>query len=58
MMPCGLCCAVPAIKPVSQSKEEAVKVSNTKETPTAQKLIRPSELPIYTFEKPTRETLW
>lgn len=59
-MPCGICAAVPAIKP-SQAKEEAVKVNNSQETPNIQKLIRPSELPIYTFEKSkseTRETLW
>lgn len=52
-MPCGLCAAVPAMK--LQSKD-AVPVSN--ENPD-KKLVRPSELPIYTFETPKiRETPW
>ncbi|XP_031778340.1 apolipoprotein O-like isoform X2 [Nasonia vitripennis] len=47
LMPCGICAAVPVIK----SKDEPTSVNNEQK-----KLVRPSELPIYTFEKAeTRE---
>lgn len=50
LMPCGICAAVPVIK----SKDEPTSVSNEQK-----KLVRPSELPIYTFEKAeTREPPW
>ncbi|XP_058802714.1 uncharacterized protein LOC131670803 isoform X1 [Phymastichus coffea] len=53
LMPCGVCAAIPVLKQ-SKSKEDVVQVSN--ENPD-KKLVRPSELPIYMFEKPAiRET--
>ena len=52
LMPCGICAAVPVIKP----KEEPKPVSNEAQN---KKLIKPSELPIYTFEKvETKEPPW
>ncbi|XP_014206979.1 MICOS complex subunit MIC27 isoform X2 [Copidosoma floridanum] len=47
LMPCGLCAAVPTMKP--KPDEKPVNVSNDDQ---AKNLVRPSELPIYTFEKP------
>ncbi|KZC13917.1 hypothetical protein WN55_06276 [Dufourea novaeangliae] len=46
-MPCGLCAAVPAMKPVSPS-EDHTKPCSTELQP--KKLIKPSELPIYSIE--------
>lgn len=46
LMPCGLCAAVPAMKPVNPP-EETVPCNNETQ---AKKLIKPSELPIYTVE--------
>lgn len=51
-MPCGICAAVPVIKP-EKTKDGPVLVSNERN------LVRPSDLPIYTFEKADpRETPW
>ncbi|KAG7208180.1 hypothetical protein KM043_016528 [Ampulex compressa] len=44
LMPCGLCAAVPVVKPASPSQECAENCSHDLKT---KKLIRPSELPIY-----------
>jgi len=47
-MPCGLCAAaVPVIKPANPS-QDSMPTLNTEST--VKKLIRPSELPIYSFE--------
>lgn len=48
LMPCGLCAAVPAIKANASTLQESMPL-NIQE-PKDIKLIRPSELPIYTFE--------
>lgn len=45
LMPCGLCAAVPALRPQS-SQDSLDPCSNKKEI----KMIRPSELPIYPLE--------
>lgn len=47
LMPCGLCAAIPAMKPNSPPEEHAVPCSNETQ---AKKLIKPSELPIYSAE--------
>ncbi|XP_015608937.1 MICOS complex subunit MIC27 isoform X2 [Cephus cinctus] len=53
MMPCGLCAAVPAVKPAS-SESCPENCSNKLE---GKKLIRPSELPIYSADEScTRQT--
>ncbi|XP_011869917.1 PREDICTED: MICOS complex subunit Mic27 isoform X3 [Vollenhovia emeryi] len=45
LMPCGLC-AVPVLKPASTSEDRMPR----SDEPGVRKLIRPSELPIYSFE--------
>lgn len=55
MMPCGLCAAVPVIKPTSHPQEC--------DGSQCKKLVRPSELPLYTAEQPLkpeplRESSW
>ncbi|XP_076242704.1 MICOS complex subunit 26/27 [Calliopsis andreniformis] len=47
LMPCGLCAAVPAMKPANPPEDHTVPC-NTDAQP--KKLIKPSELPIYTVE--------
>lgn len=44
LMPCGLCAAVPAMKPPTPPEEKATPCSNETK---GKKLIKPSELPIY-----------
>ncbi|KYQ56712.1 Apolipoprotein O-like protein [Trachymyrmex zeteki] len=46
LMPCGLC-AIPVVKPTNLSEDKMSSYSNE---PGVKKLIRPSELPIYSFE--------
>lgn len=45
MMPCGLCAAVPVMKPVNPPEEQPKPCSSDKPN-----LIKPSELPIYSTE--------
>lgn len=47
LMPCGLCAAVPAMKPTDPPREHATSISNETQ---AKKFIKPSELPIYSAE--------
>ncbi|KYM75466.1 Regulator of G-protein signaling 6 [Atta colombica] len=46
LMPCGLC-AIPIVKPTNLSED---KMSPYSKEPGVKKLIRPSDLPIYSFE--------
>ncbi|XP_043275923.1 MICOS complex subunit MIC27 [Venturia canescens] len=48
LMPCGLCAAVPVLKPASPDKNFPSNVTNETQEPV---LIRPSELPIYVAEE-------
>ncbi|CAK9814764.1 MICOS complex subunit MIC27 [Anthophora quadrimaculata] len=47
LMPCGLCAAVPTMKPANPVEEHATPCSNETQE---KKLIKPSELPIYSVE--------
>ncbi|EZA47565.1 MICOS complex subunit MIC27 isoform X2 [Ooceraea biroi] len=47
LMPCGLCAAVPVVKPANSSQDSMPADSHESKI---KELIRPSELPIYTFE--------
>ncbi|XP_076394747.1 MICOS complex subunit 26/27 isoform X2 [Megachile rotundata] len=47
LMPCGLCAAVPAMKPADPPGQHTTSCSNETQ---AKKLIKPSELPIYSAE--------
>ncbi|XP_076161055.1 MICOS complex subunit 26/27 isoform X3 [Ptiloglossa arizonensis] len=47
LMPCGLCAAIPAMKPATPPKEHATPCCNEAQS---QKLIKPSELPIYSVD--------
>ncbi|XP_076622235.1 MICOS complex subunit 26/27 [Colletes latitarsis] len=47
LMPCGLCAAVPVMKPVNPQKEQTTPCSNETQP---KKLIKPSDLPIYSVD--------
>ncbi|XP_031834466.1 MICOS complex subunit 26/27 [Nomia melanderi] len=47
LMPCGLCAAVPAIKPANPPEEQTKPCCNETKS---EKLIKPSKLPIYAIE--------
>ncbi|XP_034182890.1 MICOS complex subunit 26/27 isoform X3 [Osmia lignaria lignaria] len=47
LMPCGLCAAVPAMKPVNSSEERTAPCNTETQ---AKKLVKPSELPIYSVD--------
>ncbi|XP_017753553.1 PREDICTED: MICOS complex subunit MIC27-like [Eufriesea mexicana] len=47
LMPCGLCAAVPAMKPTTSSEEHTTPCNNETQ---GKKLIKPSELPIYSID--------
>ncbi|XP_078042668.1 MICOS complex subunit 26/27 isoform X2 [Augochlora pura] len=48
MMPCGLCAAVPVLKPVNPPEQQPKPCNTEKQS---ENLIKPSELPIYSTEE-------
>lgn len=53
ILPCGLCAATPLLKKMSNEDDTKQSVSEAEK-----KLIRPSELPIYSVEACARKIPW